>query len=67
MKIVNESTFFGNEGQRAEVFVYDGKEGLKYQVVTLLQDVRFSEEWFPGIESAKNFAEDFILKTPIAQ
>lgn len=67
MKIINESTFFGESGQRAEVFVYDGKEGLKYQVVTLLQDVRFSEDWFPDIESAKDFAEDFALKNPIAQ
>jgi hypothetical protein len=67
MKIVNESTFFGNEGQRAEVFVYDGKDGVKYQVVTLLQEVRFSEEWFSDIDSANDFAEDFTLRTPIAQ
>jgi hypothetical protein len=67
MKIINESTFFGDAGQRSEVFIYDGKDGLKYQVVTLLHDIRFNEEWFLDIESAKDFAEDFVLKTPIAQ
>jgi hypothetical protein len=67
MKIINDSTFFGENGQRAEVLIYDGDEGEKYQVVKLYNDVRFGEDWFTDLNTATDFAEDFILKTPIVQ
>ena len=57
------SEYGSNENKGAEILRMDAEYGVAYKVVTYRNNKMLYEAIFDTIQSAENFAEDFVNET----